>query len=440
VTLTDGANPANTFTTSFANAGGIGADFGVLRQGLAAGVGFFDGISVLIEDRAAVAAELFDRNADTGLAYSAFNEETCTGRAFVADGQLVLAPATLGSDVLFTRCGPTGAAEISARVGADASDGSYSVGLVIGENNIVFHPGYGGGALRVEGPGGFGNTNVGFTPANGVLHNLEVTCDGAGGFDVTLTDGANPANVFTASFTNAGSVGGPVGFRRAGPSLGRGFFDDLMIDSMSESFDVDTDARALYPDFTATLNGGHAVVANGVLELAAQHDSNTVQTMLTDGVAGVFQLSALVGADNSNGDYSVGLTIGDNNVVFHPGYTGGALRVEGPGGFGNTNVGFTPANGVLHRMQVDADAAGNFSITLIDGTDPSNRFEASFFNPGSVGGPLGFRRSGQGLGVGLFDNLIVTVPEPASLGLLALGGICLLAYGWCRRVFTAIGK
>ncbi|CAE7810511.1 unnamed protein product [Symbiodinium sp. CCMP2456] len=47
-------------------------------------------------------------------------------------------------------------------------------------NAIKFHPGMGGGQLRVEGVGGFGNQNIGFTPENWTdsgnsFHTLEVS-------------------------------------------------------------------------------------------------------------------------------------------------------------------------------------------------------------------------------------------------------------------------
>jgi len=332
--------------------------------------------------------------------------------------------------MFFNHAGPEGPATISTLVGADVGNGNFNVGLRIGENQVVFHPGFGGGAFRVEGPGGFGNTNVGFTPANGVLHLLEVTSDGAGLFNVSLTDGANPANSWSGSFTNAGSVGGRVDLVRKGPSAGVGLFDDFTINSSVESFDVSTDAEALYPNFTATFNGGGALVQNGVLTIGAQRDTDTFQTFLTDGVTGEFELSALVGADNSGGSYNVGLTIGENSIVFHPGFGGGgAFRVNGPGGFGNQNMGFVPANGVMHLLTVDADGTGNFNLTLVDGADPSNVYSTTFFNPGSVGGDMGLYRAGPAVGFGLFDNFIVLqeVPEPSTWILLALGTLGLAA-------------
>lgn len=438
VTLTDGANPANTWTGSWFNPGSIGGDFGPRREGPTTGTGFYDSIKVNVDkpNQGVIRSELFDRNADMDLAYVDFGQrELGAGKAFVSAGTLVLAPPTSGSNMYFNHPGLAGPGTISTLVGSDVCNGSFNVGLRIGDNQVVFHPGYGGGALRVEGPGGFGNTNVGFTPANDVLHKLEVASDGAGLFNITFTDGANPANVWTGSFANPAAVGARVSLVRKGPTSGTGLFDDFTIGAKVESFGVSTDAQALYGGFTATLNGGYAVVTNGVLTLAPRRGTNTFQTFLTDGFAGAFEMTGLVGADNSaGGGYNVGFTIGENNIVFHPGYTGipGAFRVEGPGGFGNTDMGFVPAVDVMHLLRVEGDGLGNFDITLVDGLDPSNVFTTSFLNPGSVGGEMGFRRSGQDTGVGLFDNLIVTaVPEPVSAAtvLLAMGALGV----WVRR-------
>ncbi len=429
VTLTDGANPANTYTRSFYNPNSVGGVFGPRREGGTTGTAFYESIRVEVDAPSVLKAELFDRSADTNIAYlNLKHNQLGTGQAFVSDGVMVLAPprGSGGANMYMPHATLTGPGTISALVGADLSDGNFNVGLRIGQNQIVFHPGYGGGAFRVEGPGGFGNQNMGFTPANGVLHKLEVTDVGDGTFNITFTDGANPANVYTNSFTNAASSGGQVSLVRKGPRSGVGLFDDFSIGGSLESFSYSNDAQALYPDWSANLNGGYAVVNDGVLELIPRRGTNTSQTFLTDGYDGAFELTALVGADNSNGSYNVGLTIGENNIVFHPGLGGGAFRVEGPGGFGNTNVGFTPANDVLHLLEIAANGQGLFEITLVDGADPTNTFTTSFFNPGSVGGAMGFRRSGQDVGIGLFDNFIVTVPEPATLSLLALGALALL--------------
>ncbi len=434
VTLTDGANPANTFSTSFSSPGAVGADFGPTRSGPTAGNAFVRSLALhplaVNGSQQGASAILFDQSNDTQLTYGAGGRLN-GGSAVVGSETLVLGTRPGNNDSQdFVFAGPTGSLDVSLDLGADNSNGSYNVGLQVGQNNIVFHPGLGGGALRVEGPGGFGNTNVGFTPANGLLHNLRVTGDGAGNFNLTLTDGANPGNVFNASFSNPGSVGGNVGPRRAGPSNGIGFYDNLIINGDTQTFATNTDATAHYPQLTPTLNGGGAYVDNGVLRVLpiANAPNNYVQNLLLDGRDGPFTLSAEIGADDSNGSYNVGLQIGPNNIVFHPGFGGGALRVEGPGGFGNTNVGFTPANDLLHLLLIQADGEGNFDVTLQDAGNPTNIFTTSFFSPGAVGQPMGLRRAGPTGGHALYDNLIILapVPEPATVGLLVLSGAALL--------------
>jgi hypothetical protein len=107
--------------------------------------------------------------------------------------------------------------------------------LVVGGNTVVFHPGFAGtpGALRVGGAGGFGNQDMGFVPANGTLYHVEVHQFPTGQFDITVTDGDNPATVYTNTWTNLASVGGPIGFVRAGPlgtGPGHALYDNLRVD------------------------------------------------------------------------------------------------------------------------------------------------------------------------------------------------------------------
>jgi len=411
--LTDGGNPSNVYTASFTNPAAVGATFGVRRSG-GAGNGLYDDLQVDVPG-VVLFSEIFARDFTLG-----------SGDTAVVGGQLQIAP----SNTNYTQAGPTGALTVSGDVSASNSNGSYNVGLVIGQNNIVFHPGLAGGALRVEGPGGFGNQNMGFTPANNVMHHLEVTGDGAGAYTLKLTDGANPANVYTNTFTNAGSLGGAVGFRRSGTSAGLGLFDNLSIAPVgNREFTTRFDS-----DFAATLAGGTAQVLNGVLRLTGPAGPDTQQTWSVgpiDPPAGASLLiSAEIGANTTvAGAYNVGLVIGQNAIVFHPGLAGGALRVEGPGGFSNQDVGFTPANNALHLLQVYEHADGWFQFSLTDRNNPALVYENSFFNPGSVGGAIMFRRNGAPNGPGLYDNLVVqAVPEPLSLALFGLGGLAIVAF------------
>ena len=188
-----------------------------------------------------------------------------------------------------------------------------------------------------------------------------------------------------------------------------------------------------YPEFDVSLSGGTASVdAAGVLHLFSD-GSNTDQTFTVtpNAPTGELVIRAQVGASDSNGNYNVGLVLGQNNLAFHPGFNGppaGAFRIDGPGGFGNSDMGFVPANGVLHQVEVHSFPNGDFNITVTDGSNPSNVYTTSFNNPASYGGPTGLRRSGPTAGDGQFDNFsIAPIPEPAALGLLGLAGVGVLA-------------
>ena len=115
-----------------------------------------------------------------------------------------------------------------------------------------------------------------------------------------------------------------------------------------------------------------------------------------------------------------GLRLGNNVLGFHPGYPGGALRVEGPGGFGGTDMGWTSALGVLNHAEIHSFPSGLFTIKITDGTNPANVFTTSFTNPASYGGAVSLLAFAGGSA--MYDNLsIAQVPEPSSLVLLGVG-------------------
>lgn len=159
----------------------------------------------------------------------------------VADGMLFLrfGGSNLGISSTIDASSLTGPIQIEAELGG--GDGvtsqpcNYATILVIGNNNVVFHPGCVRegirGHLRIDGPGGFDNQDVGWVIAEKVLHRLVVKSDGMGNFIGTLTDGTNPENTYTFSWTNAGAVGTTIGFQRYGHGPGDGFFSKLTIAS-----------------------------------------------------------------------------------------------------------------------------------------------------------------------------------------------------------------
>lgn len=200
-----------------------------------------------------------------------------------------------------------------------------------------------------------------------------------------------------------------------------------------ESPSASVDAAADYPDFTSTLSGGSATVTGGVLRLTGAGPAGTQSDQLftvqmSAAPLGEIVIFAQIGASNSNGNYNIGMVVGENRLVFHPGYAAipGAFRVEGPGGFGNSDMGFIPTNGLLNQFEVHSFPDGQFTIKVTDAANASNVYSASFTNLASYGGPIGFVRSGpsgSGLGDydGQFDNLLI-VPEPSAAGMLMLAG------------------
>jgi hypothetical protein len=246
---------------------------------------------------------------------------------------------------------------------------------------------------------------------------------------------------------NPDSIGGTFGFIRSGNNTGDGRFDNLTVTPpafvagqvASHTFATNTANTAAFtaanPEFTFSGAGG-AATSGGQLTMNNPGGGGFSQ-VTRSGFLGEMIVTAKVGAVNSNGNYNVGLNIGGHNIVFHPGLAGGAFRVEGANGFGNTTMNFTPANGVLHDMVVHIFDNGLFDISVIDGNNPQNIFHASFVDVSWSGltaaqRDVGFRVDGPN-GAGLFDDLniyqVVATPEPTTIAMWA----CLGVVGLCWK-------
>jgi len=187
-----------------------------------------------------------------------------------------------------------------------------------------------------------------------------------------------------------------------------------------ETFPTDTantaETVATYTNFTYA-GGGNAYVSGGVLHFSGTRTNNNLRT--TTGFSGDLLIQLQVGKNPGGGSANVGLSVGGNRLVFHPGYgpLPGAFRVEGPGGFGNRDMGFVPAPAVLHQMDVAVNAAtGEFTIAVTNATNPDQVFAARFTNSGYSPGTdtIGPRRNtGGGNEIGLYDNLVISELRPA---------------------------
>lgn len=206
-----------------------------------------------------------------------------------------------------------------------------------------------------------------------------------------------------------------------------------------QPFNTDTANKAAtlaaYPDVTFT-NGAALSVTGGVV---TGDNGNFTINAAPFTAPYYFAADVTYAGNTSSGCCNVGLQIGTNRIVFHPGFSGGgAFRVDGPGGFGNQNMGFVPANNVLHHIEVEALPGGIFNLTFTDGANPLNVYMNTFTNPANTGAPLGI--TGQGAATIMFDNLEVfnfievpLAPEPGSLALFGCAAAGLLAWRQVRR-------
>jgi len=190
-----------------------------------------------------------------------------------------------------------------------------------------------------------------------------------------------------------------------------------------EPFDTDTaSTAATVATYTnMTLQGaGTVVVGGGVLRMNGTPLTHSLVT--ATGYPGNLLITQLVGKNPGGGGSNVGLRVGANRIVFHPGYTAvpGAFRVEGPGGFGNTSMGFTPPGGVLNTMEVFVRGnIGQFLVAVPNYSNPEQVFAARFTNAGYQPGvdTIGPTRNAGSDDQGIFDDLIVnqiTSPGPPT--------------------------
>jgi hypothetical protein len=137
------------------------------------------------------------------------------------------------------------------------------------------------------------------------------------------------------------------------------------------------------------------------------------------------------------------MEFGNRRFIFHPGYPGGAFRIEdatlATHLLENLDMGFTPSTTAFHTMQLFwDDAAGELTVTVLDGDGIADPF-ALLWEPDAgfdPGGRIGFtyHNGGGDPGIAAFDNLTI-VPEPSSFSLLSLGlvGLATSRARWKRH-------
>ncbi|MHB9071290.1 MAG: hypothetical protein ACYC54_13100 [Sedimentisphaerales bacterium] len=214
---------------------------------------------------------------------------------------------------------------------------------------------------------------------------------------------------------------------RAHP-LGSPSFTPALIEKYSEFFSTATNP---FPGSTVEYNNwtvvnGAAYVQSGVLNLvnSSGGDENIYGTVPNNWSA--LKITAKVGSQTdgvSAGSYAVGIVFGDVCAIFHPAYTGGSFRfqkLDGTALSGNIDMGFTPAKGVFHPMEVIAEKYNGqwyIKVTVKNGSGSEVFTNMITLSDTYVNGltKIGVIRTGTGGGNGIFDDLIVTERPAACL-------------------------
>jgi hypothetical protein len=186
------------------------------------------------------------------------------------------------------------------------------------------------------------------------------------------------------------------------------------------------DATAGYGKFSyeATARGYKADVSGGRLRLTGDHEEGDQRLVVPAMKAAgkkqwpdELEVSAKLGGTAADsGAWHVGLSVGSVKVLFHPDYPEGAFRAETVDGhveiFGNQDMGFTPASGVMHKVTVKVRRMGpnyRFEVEVVNGKGKGT-YRKSFTATAKQMGKfdrVGLERSGRRGGDALFESLSI---------------------------------
>lgn len=211
----------------------------------------------------------------------------------------------------------------------------------------------------------------------------------------------------------------------------------------SETFSTDGPfPSASYPEWTYVSSPGAvtSTATGGVLNATGISGTNVRSSVVIPALTDVTISATVSSSGFSFGQANVGLRWGDLDFLFHPGYPGGAFRIDVDNGaaniVGNTNMGFTPAGGQAYDISVHGRVIGlntKFDVVITNGI---NTFAPSTFTIPNVQVEdftlVGLYMANDGTRT--FDNFRV-VPEPSTLalGLLGLASLGFVAQRRCRR-------
>jgi hypothetical protein len=248
-----------------------------------------------------------------------------------------------------------------------------------------------------------GSTTVGFSSTR---------FGGKGGYDMYVGDPVTGATTYLqVASTSKEDLGGSFHTSTVGIATGLLLLDETFTEPAANQSAFES---AYGASFASEFDNTNVAVVGGRLELATTTgfgEASVTAHSFVSPDAGIV-IIADIGADSSNGDFNVGIVLDDTPIVFHPGYetVPGAFRI---GTGSNLDMGFVPANGVLHHWEIEVSPVGQVSISITDGSDPNNTYSTSYADASLADGfSVGLHReggAGSAAHAGLFDNFMIAL-------------------------------
>ena len=195
------------------------------------------------------------------------------------------------------------------------------------------------------------------------------------------------------------------------------FYEPFDIDTatFSETFLTYDRLESVRPDLVRVLDDRLEIIPTGI------RDANLAYAVtIKRQFSGDLELEAPIGGEGEAvGSFMVGVSVGNNVLLFHPGLDGGQFRHEVyddptfPGVISrppNMDMGFTPAQQVLHLWQVIVDGeTGLVRVIISQGDHPTNQYQYEFTDTRLLQPyTLGLIGDGNvGAGYGYIDSLTV---------------------------------